>query len=314
MTNNKAYDYATFPRQFVTYRWFKPLLVAVLGFVFMLAFQIVLLIVGAMWSPDPNFIYTISGNYDDMNPYTGPGALVEIGGIAIMLPALALAALIVRDRPFSSYSSSRGGWNWSAFLKCLAVAAIVMGALTVVELLIPSESNGDGINRFTLEGIILCVVLIPVQCAAEEYVFRGLLLQTVGAWTKLPAVAIIVSAALFAAGHPYNLVGIITIFADGLIWGALAWWTKGLEATTAMHIVNNMLAFFFGGFGLEAITSEVDVLSMVIMLVADAVFTGAIILLDTRFNWFTSKGDGTAEFNQIARAKMERKQQERLNR
>jgi hypothetical protein len=43
--------------------------------------------------------------------YSGPGLLMAVGGVAGMLPALALAERIVRGRPFSSYSSSRGGWN-----------------------------------------------------------------------------------------------------------------------------------------------------------------------------------------------------------
>ena len=36
-----SYDYATFPRRFLSYRWFKPLLVALLTFVFMVVFQCV---------------------------------------------------------------------------------------------------------------------------------------------------------------------------------------------------------------------------------------------------------------------------------
>jgi len=292
----------------LAYRWFKPLLVAALGLVFMLVFQLALLVTGHVWSPDPNFIYTISSSYDDMNPYTGPGALVEIGGIAAMLPALALAALIVRDRPLSSYSSSRGGWNWGAFLKCLAVAAAVVGTFAVVDLLIPSGGDGDGVYRFTVEGVILCVALTPLQCVAEEYVFRGLLMQTIGAWTRLPLLAVTISAALFAASHPYNLIGVATIFIDGLVWGALTWKTSGLEATSAVHIANNMLAFLLGGFGLQATTSEVDVLSAAVMLAIDIIYAAAIILLGKKFNWFSSKGDGAAAFNEEALAKRRREQ------
>lgn len=308
----KAHDYATFPRRFISYRWFKPLFVVALGFVFMLIFQIVTFLMGAIWAHDPSFISNVSTSYDDMNPYTGPGALSEIGGIAVLLPALALAALIVRDRPFSSYSSSRNGWNWSAFFKCLALAAIIMGVFTVVGMLIPGEDGGDGIIRFTFEGVVLCMILIPLQCVAEEYVFRGLILQTVGAWTKLPAIGIVVSAAIFASGHPYNLIGVITIFINGIVWGVVAWQTKGLEATSAVHIVNNMLAFFLGGFGLQATTSEIDILSMIVAVAVDVIFAVAVILLGKKYNWFSSKGDGTAAFNEKVRAKRERKQQARL--
>ena len=306
-----SYDYATFPRQFLSYRWFKPLLVALLTFVFMLVFQVVLLLVGTIWAGDINFISTIGTTYEDMNAYTGPGALVEIGSIAVVLPALALAALIVRDRPYSSYSSSRGGWNWGAFAKCMLVAIVVFGVATLVEWILCPEMDGDGVIRFTLVGAIACLVLVPFQCVAEEYLFRGLLLQAFASWTKLPVIGIVVSAVVFAAGHPYNMTGVVLIFLNGIIWGVVAWQTKGLEATSAVHIVNNLISFAYTGFGLQAATSEVDMLSLVVGLAIDAVYAAAVIFLGKKYNWFSSKGDGTEKHNARYLEKQRRKQAHR---
>ena len=289
-----AYDYITFPRQFLTYRWFKPLLVLALAFVFMLVFQIALMIAAGVWAGDLGFVLNLSERYEDMDVYTGPGALFELGAIAVMLPALALAALIVRDRPFSSYSSSRGGWSWGAFFKCLGVAVVVMGLSTIVDLSIPGHMEENIVSRFTLEGVALCVVLIPLQCVAEEYVFRGFIMQTVGSWFKLPVVGLVVSAVAFAAGHPYNDIGVVLIFFNGIIWGVVAWVTKGLEATSAVHIVNNYLAFFLSGAGVQLTTSQVDIESLFVALVVDAVYATAVILLGRKFGWFNPKDDGTA--------------------
>ena len=311
-----AYDYITFPRQFISYRWYKPLLVLALGFVFMLVFQAVLIAVAAVWNGDIDFILNYEASYDAMDAYTGPGALFEIGGVAVMLPALALAALIVRDRPYSSYSSSRGGWNWSAFAKCLGIAIVVMGLSTVVDLFLLGNREEVFASRFTAAGVILCVVLIPFQCAAEEYVFRGFVMQSVGSWFKLPvvgpALGLVVSAFVFAAGHPYNDVGVVLIFFNGVIWGLVAWQTKGLEATSAVHIVNNYLAFFLSGSGIQPSTSEVDIASLFMALAVDAIYAAVVILLGKRFNWFKSKGDGAAAFNERKRAKMAAKEQRRL--
>ena len=307
----RAYDYAKFPREFVTYRWFKPLLVALLSLVFYIVFEIVLVVAVLMWTGDLGFFDSFATGYDDMDAYSGPGALFELGSIAAMLPALALAMLIVQDRPFSSYSSSRGGWNWSAFLKCLLVAVVIMAIDFAVEYALFPTMPGDGVVQFTAIGLALCIVLVPFQCVAEEYIFRGFLLQTFGAWTKLPVIAIVVSAALFAAGHPYNLVGVIGIFCSGLIWGFVAWRTRGLEASSALHIVNNMVAFLASGFGLGATTSEVTAESLAIMLAIDAAYAVAVLLLGKKFDWFSSKGDGTAKFNEKKRAQMARKQQRR---
>lgn len=56
--------------------------------------------------------------------------------------------LVVRDRPYSSYSSSRGGWNWGAFGKCLLVAVAVMAIDFAVEYLIDPTMPGDGAAAF----------------------------------------------------------------------------------------------------------------------------------------------------------------------
>ena len=303
-----AYEYTTFPRRFISYRWFKPLLVALLTFVFMLLFQIVTLIIATAWAGDIDFIFTIGTTYDDMNPYTGPGAMVELGSIAVILPALALAALIVRDRPYSSYSSSRGGWNWKAFGKCLLVALVVVALPSIIELFLFPDEGATGIVKLTVPGVIACIAIIPFQCAAEEYVFRGLIMQTVGSWTKLPVLAILVQAAVFAAAHPYNMIGVIAIFLNGVVWGIVVQQTKGLEASCAAHIVNNFMAFGLGGLGLASITSEVDVISLVIALAIDLVYLAVILVAHKKLNWFASKGDGAAAFNEKRRAKMALKQ------
>lgn len=306
-----SYDYATFPRQFVTYRWFKPILVTLLAAVFVMVFQVMLVIIATIVSGNINFIDTISEGYDDMDVYTFPGALFELGAVAAMLPALALAALIVRDRPYSSYSSSRGGWNWAAFAKCFGVAAVVMGVLTVVQYVFFPAENAPGKNLFTTAGVIACLALVPLQSIAEEYVFRGLLLQAVSSWTKLPVIGIAVSAVVFAAGHPYNDIGVIAVLINGAVWGFIVWRTNGLEATSALHVVNNYLAFFMAGFGLEATTSQIDIVSMVIAIAVDIAYAAIVLVLGKRRGWFAPTKDGAAAFNEKHAARIAAKRARR---
>ena len=294
----RAYEYTTFPRAFVSYRWFKPLLVFLLGFVFLMAFGFVLVGIAATATGSLDFLYTIGTSYDDMDAYTGPGALLTLGSVAVMLPALALAALIVRDRPYSSYSSSRDGWNWGAFAKCLGVAAVLMGISLVVETVFFPSGASDGVMRFTVVGFVLCTLLVPFQCVAEEYFFRGWLMQTVGAWTRLPVLAVLVQALVFAAMHPYNLIGVATILIDGLAWGVIAWRTKGLEASSALHIMSNMVAFYFTGLGLDAISSEIDLLTLVLAGITALAYLLIVLYANSKWGWFDAKKDGAAEFNQ----------------
>ena len=135
--------------------------------------QVVMAVMGIIWIGEgPDAVVQAMKRGNDLF-YAGPGEFVAVGGVALLLPALALASRIVKDRPFSSYSSSRGGWNWSGFLKCFIVAAIVFGGvITGLGLLFP-DSLADGVNKFTAIGLLVCLVVVPFQAAAEEYLYRG---------------------------------------------------------------------------------------------------------------------------------------------
>ena len=109
-------------------------------------------------------------------------------------------------------------------------------------------------------------ILVPLQCCAEEYVFRGLVMQAFGSWIKLPVIAIILQSLVFAATHPYNIVGVISVALMGTALGVCAYITNGLEASCAAHIVNNMITFLFTGFGFGAVKTDVDVISTVVVI------------------------------------------------
>ena len=296
-----AYEYTTFPRRFLAYKWFKPLLVAIATAVLSLLFQSILTLACAIWMGSMDLVMQVADRSHEMF-FKGPGVIVAIGSVATMLPALFLGSCIVRDRPFSSYSSSRGGWNWSAFAKSLGVAAVVFGGLIVAQALFFPEEGADGVNRFNIIGLLLVLILVPIQATAEEYIFRGLLMQSIGSWTKRPVVAIVLSSILFAVSHTYGVMGLLGVFCHGLGLAFITRHTKGLEASSAAHIANNMSVFILSGFGL-ATTAEGGIASLVLTVVMMVLYCVAIVLLDKRFSWFTSQGDGTIEFNEKYRAK-----------
>ena len=47
----------------------------------------------------------------------------------------------------------------------------------------------QGPNTVTLTFFVICLILIPLQCIAEEYLLRGFLMQTIGSWFKIPVLA-----------------------------------------------------------------------------------------------------------------------------
>jgi membrane protease YdiL (CAAX protease family) len=211
---------------------------------------------------------------------------------------------IVNSRPFSSYSSSRGGFDFAVFAKCIAVALIVI-ALPLV--LIGIFSSGErGAVKFTAGGFVICTILVPLQCVAEEYIFRGHLLQMFGSWIKFPIIPILLQTVFFAAAHPYNITGVISVALMGIVLGFCAYFTNGLEAGCAMHIINNMVAFYLTGFGFGSVKTEVEVMDLIIVTVLCCVYLAFVIFADKKLGWFNRiKKDSAAEFN----AKIEAKKQ-----
>ncbi len=257
------HEYPTYPRRFISYRWFKPLLAGLLFAVLYLGSNVAIVLLGALNQGGLESVMKIAGSYDTMDVSSGPGILLNLGSLAVAIPLLALTALIVRDRPFSSYSSARGGWDWSVFGRMMLLALLVCGVPNLVWILL---DHGPLNNQFTIATFLLLTVMGPLQCIAEEYMFRGLLMQTFGGWFRIPVIAVVLQALIFMAMHPYNLTGKLTILATGCMMGLMAWISRGIEASSAIHIVNNMVAFYADGLGLGAIGSEVSTLDLVVTL------------------------------------------------
>ena len=288
------HEYPTYPRRFISYRWFKPLLAGLLFAVLYLGLNVAIVLLGALNQGGLESVMKIAGSYDTMDVSSGPGILLNLGSLAVAIPLLALTALIVRDRPFSSYSSARGGWDWSVFGRMMLLALLVCGVPNLVWILL---DHGPLNNQFTIATFLLLTVMGPLQCIAEEYMFRGLLMQTFGGWFRIPVIAVVLQALIFMAMHPYNLTGKLTILATGCMMGLMAWISRGIEASSAIHIVNNMVAFYADGLGLGAIGSEVSTLDLVVTLIIDAVYVAVLLVLRKKGFFDRIKRDDAAEFN-----------------
>ncbi len=296
-------DYTSYPREFVTYRWYRPLITGALFLVFNFLFQLILIFVlsAAADGGLAKIMEISSGGYDSFDAHTGPGVLVTLGSAAVMIPALALANLISGGRTFRSYSSSRGGWNFRLFFKCLAIALIVVGIPVAIDYIFIDGRMSP--LKFTLPGFILLTVIGPLQCIAEEYAFRGILMQTVGSWIKFPPLAILVSTLVFASMHPYNKIGVAEIFISGCVFGFVAWRGHGIEVSSALHIANNMAIFYCVGFGFGQISSEESVREFVLSTVLYITYAVIVFFLSRKGFFEERKGDDAAEWNARIEAK-----------
>ncbi|MEV2267481.1 CPBP family intramembrane glutamic endopeptidase [Nonomuraea africana] len=188
------------------------------------------------------------------------GLAVTLLSIAAVLPLVYGTVAVIQRRPPGTLSSVLGRlrWRWMTECAAIGVVALVLGQAALwVAYVVTGEDTSEllgwrGWGGF-LPALVVIVLLVPFQAAAEEYIFRGWLLQAFGAYIRSPWPGIVVGSAGFAALHAYTDWGILDVFSFGVLMGWLAVRTGGLEAPIAMHVVNNTLVF-----ALSAAAADLD--------------------------------------------------------
>ena len=248
--------------------WWTPLATGALGLAFYLAATVGLGIVFALATlSDPDRLDSIARlgqnpGFDMSDPLL---VAVLLGSVALMLPAYLLASLIVNGRRLGLVSSAAGRLRWRWLLLCAGVAVVVSAVVSALLALLPGGLGEVSTAPNPLWPVTLVVVLllVPVQATAEEYVFRGYLMQAVGHWLRHPAFAILLPVPLFVLGHLYDLLGQIGVGLFAVAAGWLTWRTGGLEAAIALHVVNNLSAFLISlAAGSDPTASETGIVSL----------------------------------------------------
>jgi len=192
-------------------------------------------------------------------------ALLDLTDVAVLLvtnlslivaiPIVWVCWLVPHGLRIGWSSSVLGRLRWRLFLPWTWRALATLGVAVAVSLLVAVGVTGVDVSGPSASFPWMLVVVLtttPLQAAAEEYVFRGYLSQTIAAWIGRAgvgaAVAGVVSAALFSAAHgPPDFQTFLYRFAIGLALSAAVWLTGGLEAAIALHAVNNVVIFLLAG-------------------------------------------------------------------
>lgn len=270
------------------HRWYKPLLVGLiaaglyLGALFMLTLaEFIAALISPAFLGFVGRLDTAMSAFDLRDPMV---FTLAMGSIILMLPAIWLATLMLGARPTGLLSSVAGRLRWRWLGLCLALSLGVMSLLYVVAFSldaamgIPFDPQFGGERMWLMIGLTL--LLIPVQATAEEYVFRGYLMQGIGSWLRHPAFAILLPIPLFVFGHDYDIYGQLDVGIFALAAGWLTWRTGGLEAAIGMHIVNNVLIFLLGAVDLADVNASEGSLPA---LIASVITMGAYVWVVTYF-------------------------------
>lgn len=279
--NDKIMDYVTFPRTFENYRWYKPILVFIISLIITAVLGGVIFLVSYLGFGMEFTKFLIGGGIEGLN---SPLPIIFTDLIIFMfVPSLYIASKIVGDRPFSSYSSSRGGWNLKLYLKALIIPVILYVIFGYLDIAI---NGGKGTYQVSILFLITLLIAVPLQSIAEEYIFRGILMQTLGSWFNIPVLAIILQAIIFALFHGYNSFGFFEMLVNGLMWGFFTWKTAGLEVGSALHTANNFSVGLFIMLGMQSSTSSPQLSSIAIIFVLQIILFIIMYYVGNKTNWF----------------------------
>ena len=229
-------------------RWWRPLVSLLLVVGGILAATIALVLVSGigyavMSGGDLSAFEELALDFE--NPVT---FVVQNLWLAALIPIAGLATWIAHGVRPGFVSSVIGRFRWGWFAWCLVVTVPLWLAYIGVAALLDGGDVFDTSGRPQAWAVLLLLTLLttPLQAAGEEYLFRGWLMQQIGAWVRNTyaalAIAIMLSSVVFALAHtsldPWILID-LGAFATAAV--LLTWRTGGLEAAVALHVVNNVI-------------------------------------------------------------------------
>lgn len=235
------------------HEWWKPLVEGLIGVVVYVILAVALSVPYVVIA-QPEWATSGTVDMDQIDQLDPVNFFYLFASVVLMAPAALLARLIMGPRPLGLILSVTGRLRWAWLLKCLLLALVLFVVINGVSVVIDAFDGGEPVNVAMAPGfwwlLLMLVLLVPVQCFAEELVFRGYLAQTIGRWLKHPAWAILLPVPLFMAGHLYDIWGQLSVGVMAVAMGVVTWRTGGLEAGSALHIVNNCTVTLMAMFGL----------------------------------------------------------------
>lgn len=186
--------------------------------------------------------------------------VLALGSVALLLPSAIIGQLAAGLRPLGVRHSVAFRIRWRWFLISLVPALVTVAAGFLIPISVSAALGEPPFGPMTTEpglfALCLAIILIltPLQSAAEEYVFRGLLAQSIGAWVRFAPVGWIITTILFVSGHVYDVWGLLSVGAFGFGAAVIVSRTGGLEAGIALHSVNNIASFVVLASGIQGTT------------------------------------------------------------
>ncbi len=230
-----------------------------------------------VWTMTSNSSPSIAGagNPPGADPLVSFGVLM-LASVFFVL-GVYLAARFIHHRPFRTLITPARSIAWGRLLQGFGVWFVLVGLISGLEaVLYPGRYVWAPDLRHFIPFVFLALTLIPIQTSAEEFFFRGYILQGVGLRVRNIWTLSVISGVLFMIPHMLNPEASVNYALMGLYYfsmGAfLAYLTLRdgrLELALGVHAANNLFSALFANHTVTVMPSP----SLFTVTLLDAVYS-----------------------------------------
>ncbi|TYA78698.1 CPBP family intramembrane glutamic endopeptidase [Seonamhaeicola marinus] len=167
---------------------------------------------------------------------------------AIGLILLFLWVKFIHKQSLTSLTTSRKKVDWKRVFFSFFFWGIISSGMVLLDY---SSNPEDYLFNFKLEPFLylaaIAIILIPFQTSFEEYLFRGYLMQGIGAFFKNRWLPLILTSVIFGVMHIANpeveklgYVLLVYYIGTGLFLGIITLMDDGMELALGFHAANNL--------------------------------------------------------------------------
>ena len=174
--------------------------------------------------------------------------LLGFGG---MLLGVFISAKLLHKNSIRELTTSRDKIDWSRVFYSFTIWGLITVPLILIDTTFISPENYQWNFNYNSFIILLAIVIvfIPIQTSAEEYLFRGYLMQGIGVISGNRWLPLLFTSVAFGLMHYANpeidkLGNMVYVFyiGSGLFAGIMTLMDEGMELALGWHAANNTFA------------------------------------------------------------------------
>jgi membrane protease YdiL (CAAX protease family) len=242
------------------WRYLLSLPAILIGWLGLAVIPVILLMSYISLDGDPASGYSATG-------FTGIPVILEfLVTMLTFVPLIVITLLAVRfihARPLRTLVTGDAQIRWGRIFAGAGVWLLIAAVFSVLEAsLYPGRYVLNFQPAVLLPFAVVALIFVPIQTSAEEFFFRGYLLQWLGLKLRNKWFLALLNGILFFLPHMVNpemavdglLVG-LSYFAMGFFFALITLRDNGLELALGLHASNNLFSALFANYTDSALPS-----------------------------------------------------------